>query len=139
MRYRTPLSPMRLATLATLLLSGCFHESWSFRATPSLNIARPNELGSEGPLVLLVVDKPDPGSPRAASAGVLKSAMTDPVFQAKLEQKRQAAEALEKWQSNLGDQHPRVIEARLTLAEATENLDDYSRGHRDDARERPPI
>src|SRR5438128_11850921 len=124
MRYRTFDGRLLIPTFTILLLTGCFHQSWSFRAAPNLNIARPNELGSEGPLVLVVADKADAGSPRAASAGILQSAMTDPVFRSKLEQKRQAAEALEKWQSNLGDQHPRVIEARLTLAEATENLDD---------------
>src|SRR3978361_1166568 len=114
MPHRIPNLKFAIPALSILLLTGCFHESWSFRAAPNLNIARPNELGSEGPLVLVLADKTD-GVGRAESAGDVRLAMVDPVFQAKLEQKKHAAEAVEKWQSNLGDQHPRVTEARLTL------------------------
>src|SRR5207237_8085156 len=87
MRHRRFHPRLLIPTFTILLLTGCFHQSWSFRAAPNLNIARPNELGSEGPLVLVVADKADAGSPRAASAGILQSAMTDPVFRSKLEQK----------------------------------------------------
>src|SRR5437016_141688 len=86
MRHVT-LHPLLLVpAFAMLLVNGCFHESWSFRAAPNLNIARPNELGSEGPLVLLVADKPADGSSRADSAGNLQPATSDPIFQAKLDQ-----------------------------------------------------
>src|SRR5260370_31320272 len=55
--------------------------------------------------------------------------MSDVKYRTKLEQKEQAAAELEKWQSSLGNQHPRVIEARLALTEASESLEDYSRQH----------
>ncbi len=134
MRHVTLHPRLLVPTLAILLLSGCFHESWSFRAAPNLNIARPNELGSEGPLVLLATDKPADGSARADSAGNMQLATSDPIFQAKLDQKQHAAAAVEKWQANLGDQHPRVIEARLELAEATDDLNKYAQSHHDDVK-----
>jgi hypothetical protein len=138
MPHRLPNLKFAIPALSILLLTGCFHESWSYRAAPNLNIARTNELGSEGPLVLVLADKPDVGA-RADSASDVQLAMVDPVFQAKLEQKKHAAEAVEKWQSNLGDQHPRVIEARLTLAEATDDVSDYSRQHHVDRKSQGAI
>jgi hypothetical protein len=61
----------------------------------------------------------------------------------KLERKQNASEAVEKWQTSLGDQHPRVIEARLVLAEASEDLENYQHQHRDTDKKRdvlpPPV
>jgi hypothetical protein len=34
------------------MLAGCGHDTWSYRAVPDINISRPNELDSEGRLVL---------------------------------------------------------------------------------------
>jgi hypothetical protein len=40
----------RFIAISALLLAGC--QSWTYRAVPNVNVSRPNELGSEGPLEL---------------------------------------------------------------------------------------
>jgi hypothetical protein len=48
--------------ISALLLAGC--QSWTYRAVPNVNVSRPNELGSEGPLELKI----EPDGPAMSSA-----------------------------------------------------------------------
>src|SRR3954471_11224398 len=57
MTHRTPRIVGALAALFLLpLLTGCAHETWTYRAVPNVTISRPHELGSQGPLVLVSMD-----------------------------------------------------------------------------------
>jgi hypothetical protein len=51
-----------LLGLSALLLTGC--QSWTYKAVPDVNVSRPNELGSDGPLEL----KLEPAGPAMTSA-----------------------------------------------------------------------
>ncbi len=51
-----------LLGISALFLVGC--QSWTYKAVPNVNVSRPNELGSEGPLVLKV----EPAGPVMSAA-----------------------------------------------------------------------
>jgi hypothetical protein len=48
--------------ISILLLGGC--QTWTYRAVPNVNVSRPNELGSEGPLQLKI-EPPGPAMTQA--------------------------------------------------------------------------
>jgi hypothetical protein len=52
----------RFLGISALLLAGC--QSWTYRAVPNVNVSRPNELGSEGPLELKI----EPAGPVMSAA-----------------------------------------------------------------------
>ena len=51
-----------LIGIAALFLAGC--QTWTYRAVPNVNVSRPNELGSEGPLQLKI-EPPGPAMSQA--------------------------------------------------------------------------
>ena len=42
------------SVLPFLLLGGCVHDTWSYRAVPDVNVTQQNQIGSEGPVVFKI-------------------------------------------------------------------------------------
>jgi hypothetical protein len=146
MTYRTPRIVGALAFFVLPLLTGCWHETWTYRAVPNVTISRPHELGSQGPLVLVSMD--DPGympkvTPRADVRDTSVDALTtkqiaqfDPQM-AKLLEKLAAAKAnLDKAQAETQQQTPKVLDARNAVREIQDSVDDYAKEYRATTRKR---
>ncbi len=127
------LTPLLLLTLAT----GCYHESYAYRAVPNVNVARVHDLGSEGPLVLISLDdlpkEPADKPKRKTAAQMLEQLNADQIarFDPRMaDLNREAASAhtnLQNLKSRFGAEDAKVKEAQAASEKANKAVDDYVR------------
>ena len=145
MIHRTLLFKVLLiSTLSLVFLGGCAHEDWTFRAVTGVNVSRPYEPGSQGPLVLVstseqaapaAAEKVDPAK-RIDALTPRQIAKFDRGMADLLARKDTAANALQKLLADgRTDSHPQVIKARLELAEAAKAVDNYADAFREKNRD----
>ena len=125
-----------LGLVSTAFLGGCYHESWTFRAVPNVNVTRPYEPGSEGPLVLVnVADagdvpvvKHEPGD-RIKKLTPEEIARMDPVMGRLLSQRDEARQRLHRLTDveQLGESHPKVREAQLDAEQLDKEIDAHAK------------
>jgi hypothetical protein len=135
MIHRTPKHHLPFLSLISLaFLGGCYHETWTYRAIPDVNVSRPYEPGSQGPLVLVSVPdaastaavKHDPKE-RARNLSPQEIGRMDPTMARLLSQKEAADERLHKLQNEgLGASHPKIMEAQLDAEELAKDIESYA-------------
>ena len=140
MSYRTSLTHTALlSTLGAILLGGCVHETWTYRAVSGVNVTRPYEPCSQGPLVL--VSMPEGGSVvpvvRNNDAKIIEEftpaqiSMLDNGMSRRVSRKEAAVENLQKLQRILGDNNPKVIEAKSEVDDMNRSVEEYAKEYRD--------
>jgi hypothetical protein len=120
------------------------HEEWSFRAVTGVNVSRPYEPGSQGPLVLVSMsDEAIPAAAEKVDPAKRIDALTpqqisrfDRGMAELLDRKSAAASNLQKLHADgLSDTHPRVMEGQLVLSEASKAVEDYVKAFREKNRD----
>jgi hypothetical protein len=140
MNHRTPRPLALIAAVAALLacLTGCYHETYAYRAVPNVTLSRPHSLGSLGPLVLVSLDESASSStsaePKRADGAKMVDALTpeqiarfDARMSDLLAKSRVAREQLRMAkEAEKNDQSPRVLDARNAVRETEQAVDDYA-------------
>ncbi len=135
------------ATLLLPMAGGCFHETWTYRAVPNINVARAQALGSQGPLILLSLDDLPQNADqpkRRSGAQMMDSLTADQIahFDSRmLELNRDAAASyqnLKQARSKFGtdDANPQVASAKAAADKANKAVEDYVREYRAAHREK---
>ena len=143
MNQRTLRLTLPLCLLA--LVTGCYHETWSYRAVPNITVSRPNERGSEGPMVLVSLDDIQnvaPRPPKAAGASAVDSlspeqiAKFDPEMAKLLEKLKTAKETRDAAEVKNGPNDPALREARSSVIQIQAHIDEYAKQFKANTRKR---
>ena len=125
-----------LGVLSVVFLGGCYHEEWTFRAIPNVNVTRPYEPGSQGPLVLVNVPDAagatkDEGT-RTRKMTAQEVARLDATMSRLLSQREEATQRIARLQAaGLGASHPKIMEAQLDLEEINKDINDHMKNVHD--------
>ena len=148
MSHRTPfLNTAFFSAFSLIFLGGCVHETWTYRAVSGVNVTRPYEPGSQGPLVLVSmpesgaaaeVSRPDPmrmiDQMKPEQIGMFDRGMSD-----RLTRRDAAVANLHKLQLQLGESHPKIMEAKLEVDEDNQAIESFARDFREVQRKKATL
>ena len=138
MTYRTSiLHSTLLPLLGLLLVGGCAHETWTYRAVSDVIVTRPYEPGSQGPLVLVTVPEKESAAPIKKAVPANMDAMTpeqigqvDQGMTKLLDRKAAAEDHLKTLRETLSERHPKIMDTQLDIDELGKSIDDYAKQYR---------
>lgn len=128
-----------LSGVSLFFLGGCIHQTWTYRAVSGVNVTRPYEPGSQGPLVLVSMPDANGAAPVVRSdptkiidqMSIQQISMLDRGMVDKISRRDAAVANLHKLQLQLGESHPKIMEAKLEVDEDNQAIESYAKEYRD--------
>lgn len=126
-----------VAALGLALLGGCYHENYTYRAVPNVNVvvSRAQNVGSEGPVLLLSLDdipQPSADQPKRKTGADMIDALTaeqiarfDPQMAELNRAASMAYQNLQQARARQGRDDPKVKELTQASDNANKAVDDY--------------